>query len=108
MKPKNNIIEKFCESEDSAKVKKLVSLSFLLMNISKTYIEESEELLKKHEMHLGEIKRNLNLTQSNYEKFIHLIRETVNHSKDHSQMDFFEDYEQLEKMISEFAKIDTE
>jgi hypothetical protein len=102
MRPKKELIEKLRADGVHKKVDQRVSAAFLLMNLSRTYIDEAEELLKDYNLCVGETKKNLSMANKYYERFASELRTIVNHSNENIKKDFWSDYEHLEKMVTDF------
>lgn len=106
MKPKKACIDSLKESGEDQKLNKLFSAIFLLMNLSKTYMEDAGEILLKHGLLIGEVKRDLNAVYKYYEQFIKPIRETIDAGSKDNQVNFFDDFDKLEQIVKDFLKIE--
>jgi len=105
MKPKKVILEKFADSKDNQICTEKISAAFLLMSMAKTLMEDTEELLNKYNLSIGTIKKNLLLTEKYYKQFNCDLRIAVEKSPPENLAHFFEDYEELEKIIYKFLDL---
>lgn len=108
MQPKKKDIEQFKASPDEARVNRLVSATYLLMNLAKTYIDDAEDICKEYNLTVGELRRDLNNTNLHYERYASRIRTMLNHGQKEQAMHFLKDYEELEKMVTGYLKVHEE
>ena len=102
MTPKKKNIDRFKESGKFDTLKQRLSAAFLLMNISKTYMEEAEDLCREYGLILGELKQDLTLANKYYERFTGTLRKIVDAGDPQDKLNFFDDYEKLIGIINKF------
>ena len=106
MTPKKKNIDRFKESGKFDVLKKHLSVAFLLMNISKTHMEDAEDLCREFGLIIGELKHDLSLANKHYERFAGALRKIVDASAHQDKLNFFDDYEELEGMIKKFINVE--
>ena len=85
-------------------INRRVSASFLLLNMANTWIIEAEEEASKFGGFKFLLKQNIEKAKKGLDGYLSILRHQADHQG--KQMDFFKDYEEMEKVLAKFIDID--
>lgn len=90
------------QQEDLTYINKKMSAAFLLANMAFTCIEDAEERAQKFGGFKHELKLYLKRGKKGLEEYMSIIRKEAD--RQGKTLDFFHDFEELEKRIKEFIE----
>lgn len=105
---KKQTVDRFVQSGDADKAAKLISATYLLMNMSKYYMDEAEELCSRHNCNIGELKQHINKTSHSWTLFKTAFNKLIGKMKSQTAENVFSDFNLLQKELDKFFKLHQE